>query len=143
MIHLPPGRVAADILQQLFPEHWTRLDEDQVFLAVQNGQATEASLLAHVHCEAQGIQERIPVKLVTGPVREALIKRFAEKTPPERVTALQCAQRLPNEAAVRLVWDKGVATPTGMATTGPPVPNWKLVAPCTGVPDSSRKVFLS
>lgn len=107
------------VVQRMVPSEWTPLDEDQVFLAVQNGQATEASLLAHVHCEAEGIQERIPVKLVTGPVREALIKRFAEKTPPERLTTLQCAQRLPNEAAVRLVWGKGVATPTGMATTEP------------------------
>jgi uncharacterized protein YfaS (alpha-2-macroglobulin family) len=105
------------VVQHIFPDHWTRLDEDQVFLAVQNGQATEASLLAHVHCEAEGIQERIPVKLVTGPVREALIKNFAPKAAPERVTALQCAQRLPNDAAVRLVWGKGVATANGMATT--------------------------
>lgn len=107
------------VVQRIAPQEWMPVEEEQVFLAVQNGEATEASLLAHVHCEAEGIQERIPVKLVTGPVREALVKQFAQKTPPERVTALQCAQRLPNEAAVRLVWGEGVATPGGMATTVP------------------------
>ena len=111
--------IGGPVVQRIVPQEWMPVEEEQVFLTVQNGQATEASLLAHVHCEAEGIQERIPVKLVTGPVREALIKRFAQKTPPERITALQCAQRLPNDAAVRLVWDKGVATPSGMATSEP------------------------
>ena len=107
------------VAQRIFPSEWTPLDEEQIFLTLQNGQATDASVLAHVYCEAEGIQERVPVKLVTGPAREALIKRFAERTPPERITAFQCAQRLPNDAAVRLVWGKGVATANGVATIEP------------------------
>ena len=87
------------------------LDEEQVFLLLQNGPVDNASLVANVWCETAGVQERIPVKLVAGAVRDALVKRFEPNAPPERLTALQCAQRLPNEAAVQLVWGKGVSTP--------------------------------
>ena len=97
------------------------LDEEQVFLLLQNGPVSEDSLLANVWCEAAGVQERIPVRLVTGAVRDALIERFEPKVPADRLSALQCAQRLPNEAAVRLVWGKGISTPgaNGVASSKP------------------------
>jgi uncharacterized protein YfaS (alpha-2-macroglobulin family) len=106
---------------RIHPASHQRLDEEQVFLLLQNGPASGDSLLANVWCEAAGVQERIPVRLVTGPVRDALIEQFESKAPPERLTALQCAQRLPNEAAVRLVWGKGVSTPgaNGVASSAP------------------------
>nr|WP_314624589.1 MG2 domain-containing protein [uncultured Noviherbaspirillum sp.] len=106
------------------------LDEEQVFLLLQNGSASVESLLANAWCEAAGVQERIPVRLVTGPVRDALVKKFEPAAPAERLSALQCVQRLPNEAAVRLVWGKGVSTPgaDGVATSKPQYFDYKVRA---------------
>lgn len=113
-----------------YPGDFQNLDEEQVFLLVQNGAASAESILANVWCEAAGVQERIPVRLVTGAVREALIKQFEPKTPPERLSTLQCAQRLPSGSAVRLVWGKGVATPgaNGLPTSKPQSFKYKVRA---------------
>ena len=102
---------------RIHPETYERLDEDQVFLLAQNGAATEASLLASVYCEVQGINERIPVRLVKGPARDALRRQFEPQAPDENLTALQCQQRLPNDAEARLTWGKGVATAGGASTS--------------------------
>ena len=104
---------------RIHPSTHQQLDEEQVFLVVLNGAARADSVLASVWCEAEGVQERIPVRLVTGAVRDALIKQFEPKAPPEQLSALQCTQRLPNEAAVRLVWGKGVSTANGVVTSQP------------------------
>ncbi|MEB0010147.1 MG2 domain-containing protein [Glaciimonas sp. Cout2] len=102
------------------------IDEEQVFILVQNGVATSDSLLKHVYCEAEGVHERIPVKLITGASRKVLLDQFAEKINPEVVSTVQCQQRLPNDSAVRLTWDKGVVTPSGIATTQPQVFKFKV-----------------
>lgn len=109
-----------------FPNVHDLIDEEQIFVLVQNGAATEASMRAHLYCEAEGVHERLPVKFVTGQVRTDLLKHFAEKIEPERVATVQCQQRLPNDAAVRLVWGKGIATPSGIATTQPQVFKFKV-----------------
>lgn len=113
---------------RIHPSAHQPLDEEQVFLLLQNGPASTDSMLANVWCEAAGVQERIPVRLVTGAVRDALIQRFEPKAPPERLTTLQCTQRLPNEAAVRLVWGKGVSTPgaDGVASSAPQYFNYAV-----------------
>ena len=104
---------------RIYPSDHQQLDEEQVFLVLQNGPARADSMLAHVWCEAEGVQERIPVRLVTGAVRDALVREFEPKAPSEQLSALQCTQRLPNEAAVRLVWGKGVSAASGAANSQP------------------------
>ncbi|WP_413541687.1 alpha-2-macroglobulin family protein [Collimonas humicola] len=103
-----------------------RIEEEQIFILVQNGAATSESILQHVYCEAEGVHERIPVKLISGTVRKDLLEHFAEKINPERVSTLQCQQRLPNDSAVSLTWDKGVATPSGIASRQPQVFKFKV-----------------
>ncbi|MGS0743634.1 alpha-2-macroglobulin family protein [Glaciimonas sp. GG7] len=105
---------------------WETIDEEQIFILVQNGAATSDSILKHVYCEAEGVHERIPVKLIDGPVRQALLKQFADKINPEIVSTMQCQQRLPNDGAVRLTWDKGVMTPSSIATTRSQVFTFKV-----------------
>jgi uncharacterized protein YfaS (alpha-2-macroglobulin family) len=95
------------------------IDEDQMFVLIQNGPVSEASLRDHVYCEAEGIHERIPAKAIDAAARQQLLKYFAKNVDPTRVSTLQCQQRLPNNAAVKLIWDKGIATPSGIATTHP------------------------
>jgi len=98
-----------------FPYNGARINEEQVFVLVQNGAASDDSLRGHVYCEADGVHERIPVTLIGGEVRTELLKHFAKDIEPERVSTVQCQQRLPAGAAMRLVWDRGVATPSGVA----------------------------
>ncbi|MFC5474777.1 alpha-2-macroglobulin family protein [Paraherbaspirillum soli] len=102
------------------------IDEQQIFILVQNGTATSDSILKHVYCEAEGVHERIPVKLIGGADRKELLDHFAEKINPDRVSTVQCQQRLPNDGAVQLVWDKGVATPSGIASSQPQVFKFKV-----------------
>ncbi|WP_050460547.1 alpha-2-macroglobulin family protein [Herbaspirillum autotrophicum] len=95
------------------------IEEDQAFILVQNGAATQASIRAHLYCEAEGIHERIPVKFVADDMRKALLKQFEPQSDPANVTIVQCQQRLPNDAAVKLTWDRGIMTPSGIATSQP------------------------
>src|SRR5262249_47808837 len=65
---------------------------------------------AHAWCEVQGIGERLPVTVVTGPARGDVLKgRRIEPKRAERMLMLACARPLPPPPAVRLIWGKGVA----------------------------------
>jgi uncharacterized protein YfaS (alpha-2-macroglobulin family) len=97
------------------------IDEEQMFVLIQNGEATAASVRDHVYCQAETINERIPAKAVDAAAREQLLAAFAKNIDPARVSVLQCQQRLPNDAAVTLTWDKGIATPSGVATSQPQI----------------------
>ncbi|HTN67213.1 MAG TPA: alpha-2-macroglobulin, partial [Burkholderiaceae bacterium] len=104
-------------VRRTIPGNGATADPEQVFLLVQNGAATDDSLRQHLFCEAAGVHERIPVKLVSGPVRQELLKHFVDKLDPQTVSTVQCQQRLPAGAKMQLVWDRGIATPTGVATS--------------------------
>ena len=101
------------------PYDGANIEEEQAFILTQNGPATEASIRQHVYCEVAGVHERIPVKLLDKEARAALLKNFEPNEDPARVTIVQCQQRFPNDAAVKLVWDKGIATASGLATSKP------------------------
>ncbi len=99
------------------PSHG-KIDEQQLFMLELNGPATPESVQDNVWCAADGIGERIPVKLIDGAQRTALLKSFgrdkdAEKSP-QRFVTLQCNRTLPAGGRVQLVYGKGVATPSGV-----------------------------
>jgi len=126
-----------------FPhEGWSAIDEEQIFLLKLDAPATQQSIEANAHCVVEGISEQIPVTVVMGKEREELLKarqflgydyfrilwkegdessirvrnrslEEAEKT----IFALRCQRRLPPATQVRLVWGKGIATESGIATT--------------------------
>ena len=92
------------------PSEGSVIEEDQHFLLRLNGAAVEATVLANAWCEVEGIGERLPVRVVGGAVREALLKaRSTEAQQADRVLVLTCTRPLPNAAALRLVWGKGIA----------------------------------
>ncbi|MEM4989181.1 MG2 domain-containing protein [Collimonas sp. H4R21] len=103
-----------------------RIEEEQAFILIQNGAATSDSILKHVYCQAEGVHERIPVKFIAGAERKQLLEHFADKINPDRVSTLQCQQRLPNDGAVSLTWDKGVSTASGIASSQPQVFKFKV-----------------
>ncbi|MBB2920364.1 Ig-like domain-containing alpha-2-macroglobulin family protein [Cupriavidus alkaliphilus] len=96
------------------------IEEDQVFALRFNGAATAASLREHAWCQAQGLGERIPVRLLAGKERETVLEAIRwdrlAKPAPDAVHLLACQQRLPAAARVQLVLGAGIATPSGVAT---------------------------
>jgi uncharacterized protein YfaS (alpha-2-macroglobulin family) len=108
-------------VQNLQPYQGARIDEEQFFALRLSGQASLASLQAHVWCAMDGLGEKIAVRLLQGSERAALLKaqgwdKEADKNPLAFV-ALACQRRLTPSAKLQLVFGKGVATPGGVANT--------------------------
>ncbi|RZT38355.1 alpha-2-macroglobulin family protein [Cupriavidus agavae] len=97
------------------------VEEDQVFALRFNGAATAGSIREHAWCQAEGLGERIPVRLLAGKDRDAVIEALHWKEVAKReadaIHLLACQQRLPGGARMQLVLDAGIATPSGLATT--------------------------
>jgi uncharacterized protein YfaS (alpha-2-macroglobulin family) len=114
------------------------VDEDQVFLLGLDARATEESVRANAYCDVAGRADRVPVRIVTGAERRTILERqqhfvarvarasldrasFTQIMARRDYDALPlalvaCRTRLPNEAEVRLVWGRGIATESGIAT---------------------------
>ena len=108
-------------VQRVLPGTWEDIDEEQYFVLQLNGPATLKSVQEHVWCTAEGMGERLPVRLITGAEREALITNPAMKKraaqDPLSVATLACNRRLTPATQVQLVWGRGVATPSGVANS--------------------------
>ena len=108
-------------VQRLRPSTYQPIDEEQFFTLQLNGQATLQSLRDKVWCSVEGLGERVPVRLIDGEDRAALLKsqdlgKAASKDPLRYVT-LACNRRLTPATKVQLVYGKGVTTPSGVANT--------------------------
>jgi uncharacterized protein YfaS (alpha-2-macroglobulin family) len=140
---------------RIVPGEGARIDERQVFIVGLDAPATPDSVRAHAWCTAAGVNEQIPVRLVTGAERKAILdarKDFAANylrvllldpdagrtrgflfrlpttgsdqdkflrlrdAPDSPLLTLACARTLPAGAAMKLVWGKGIAATTGIAT---------------------------
>ena len=119
-----PGITSADsyqfnsggpFVQSVQPYHGSRIDEDQFFILQLNGAATLASIQANVWCTAQGLGERIDIRLLSGKERESLLTarglQLAATQDPLKFVTLACNRRLTPSAKVQLVFGKGVSTP--------------------------------
>ena len=92
------------------PYDGATIEEDQFFLLRLSGAAVEATIVANAWCEVEGIGERIGMRVIGGDARAELLKaRHIEKAQAERTLVLACQRPLPNGAAVRIVWGKGIA----------------------------------
>ena len=108
-------------VQAVLPYADSPVDEEQYFALRLSGAASLASVQAHMWCTVGGLGERIAVRLIEGKERAALLKahswdRDAAQNPLAFVT-LACNRRLTPSAKLQLVFDKGVATPEGVANT--------------------------
>ncbi|MES2260494.1 MAG: MG2 domain-containing protein [Pseudomonadota bacterium] len=116
------------------------IDERQVFVLNLDAVAREDSIVAHAWCRADGINEKIPVRLLSGPEREQVLaarkdfvnrhltvyyaargivwqagvavrNKRVEQLP---LALLQCARSLPADADVTLVWGADIASDSGL-----------------------------
>ncbi|WP_251971848.1 alpha-2-macroglobulin family protein [Sphaerotilus microaerophilus] len=102
---------AGPTVQQVWPWEGAEVEEEAHWLLQLNGPVQGASLADHAWCEVQGIGERIPLVLVDGPARAAVLKaRRVGAAQAERSLLLRCQRPLPAGATVRLVWGAGIAS---------------------------------
>lgn len=96
-------------VRQIWPSGG-QIEEDQHFLLMLNGQADAATVQAKARCEVEGIGEAMPVQIVSGRLRDTLLKeRGIQGARAERSLLLHCQRPMPNGARMRLVWGQGIA----------------------------------
>lgn len=126
-----------------YPEDgWEVLDEEQVFLLKLAAAATTQSIQSHAHCVVDGIEERIPLEVLSGEARAAILKERSSlgyqyfqllwkdgavtrarlrhevlDKAEELISVVRCKRRLPPATQVRLQWGAGIATASGIGTT--------------------------
>ncbi|WP_374680034.1 alpha-2-macroglobulin family protein [Hydrocarboniphaga effusa] len=117
------------------------IDSDQLFLLALDAPATRESIEQHAWCAVDNLSERLPVKLLEGAERKAVLdqreqlgyqyrrllrddgedawtKLSTEQTAQreQRLVLLRCARPLPDASGVDLVWGAGIAAAGGAAT---------------------------
>ncbi|TWO68991.1 alpha-2-macroglobulin [Caenimonas sedimenti] len=106
-------------VQQIRPGTSQRIDEEQFFALQLNGAATLQSVRDNVWCSAEGLGERVPIRLLEGAERTAFLKSLGLEKPaaqdPLRHVTFACNRRLAPNAKVQVIYGKGVATPSGIA----------------------------
>lgn len=100
------------------PGSYERIDEEQYFLLQLNGAATLKSIQDNVWCSLEGLGERVPVKLIEGKERDALLKSQgldkAAATEPLMYVTITCNRRLTPASKMQLVYGNRVSTPSGV-----------------------------
>ncbi|CAN7653950.1 alpha-2-macroglobulin family protein [Duganella sp. LjRoot269] len=130
------------IVSSLPREGAGNIDEQQIFILGLDAPATDDSVAAHAWCRAEGINEKIGVRILGGAERQRILDQRKEFTDRYlslyfkargvvwRATAtvrdkrmeklplvvLQCKRNLPAEAEVSLVWGAGIAADSGIVT---------------------------
>ena len=108
------------------------VDENQIFLLGLDAPATPPSVKAHAHCAIEGLGEQVPVTVLEGEAREAVLRTVRKKpylyhrltgadgaaarSRENQIIALQCQRTLPAAHQVSLIWGKGIAAPSGLQT---------------------------
>ncbi|MBL4616544.1 MAG: hypothetical protein JKY46_02530, partial [Robiginitomaculum sp.] len=98
------------------------LSEDQYFEFLLDGEADKDSVQQLSWCEVEGIAEKIPVQVLDTPEgkRDNAISIW-----------LKCQNALPSATKVRLVWEKGIRSTSGIATTSRQSFDYKVRPPFT------------
>ena len=102
---------------RVYPSSSGQIEEEQAFALLLNGAATADSIQRFAYCEVAGVGERLPVRLVTGQARDAILKAVNLVPQQARAVTLQCGRPIAPDAKVAVVWGKGIATANGVAST--------------------------
>ena len=109
-------------VKSISPNTYQRIGEDQYFALLLSGEAAPASVQANVWCAVEGLGERVAVRAISGPERDAIIKASGWKefaaASPLSVLTLACNRKLTSDAKVQLVFGKGVSTPAKAGAPG-------------------------
>ena len=127
------------IVSSLPEEGSLRVDERQAFLLALDGPADPKSLAEHAYCEVNGLGERIALDILQGDARTDILRQRqalgydynyllspedpesadrlrgeALKQAEARLQVVRCRRSLPPDTDVRVVWGKGVRSPSGV-----------------------------
>lgn len=107
-------------VSSISPDTYESVDEQQYFALRLTGAATTDSLQKRVWCTSEGVGERIPVQLIEGKERDAVLKqqhwdKDAAKNP-QSYAVLACNRRLTSGSKMTLVYGKGVAMANGLVS---------------------------
>jgi len=117
------------------------VSEDQVFILELDGQPVEETVLQNAWFTVEGIEERIGAKILKGSERETILKseyRWEWEKPKGTLVLLQAKRRFPSSVRVDVVWGKGIATESGVATEEQQVLPFKTRSPFTATFGCSR-----
>ncbi len=96
----------APIVTDVQPYQGANIDEDQHFLLRLNGKVEPAAAAAGAWCEVDGLLDRIPVKVVEGAARDAVLgARRRRGSDDANALLLACQRAFAPDSKVRLVWN--------------------------------------
>ncbi|MBP1747825.1 MAG: alpha-2-macroglobulin, partial [Deltaproteobacteria bacterium] len=114
------------------PYEGDQIEERQTFLFRLDAPATEPSVIKNVSCSIEGVRERVGIRLITSEERAEILKATRlSKNEQERTVIFQCRQAFPPGSKVKVIWGKGIAAKSGMATTAPQVLEFTARGPFT------------
>jgi alpha-2-macroglobulin len=93
-----------------------QIDAGQIFVLYLDAAPQEASLTENVYFSVAGVKERVGINIVTGNERRKILKAINYKGDDRLVVLVQARQAFPDAAAVKLIWGRGVASTSGIAT---------------------------
>ena len=93
--------------RSLTPRPGGLIEEDQAFVIDASGALKTESVERNVWCEADGVGNRIPVRIVPETTRNEILATLHRSMQPGTLV-ITCSERLPAGAKMRLVWGKGV-----------------------------------
>ncbi|MCF8198208.1 MAG: alpha-2-macroglobulin [Sulfuritalea sp.] len=99
----------------VYPTPGEGIEEDQAFVITPAGPIKPASVEKNVWCEADGVGNRIPVRLLPKQQRAEILKVMRRIGNDDVVVS--CSERLPAGAKMKLVWSKGVEAENGAKAT--------------------------
>lgn len=93
--------------RSLTPRPGGAIEEDQAFVIDASGTLKSESVERNVWCEADGVGNRIPVRILPETIRNDILATLHRGMQPGTLV-IACSERLPAGAKMRLVWGKGV-----------------------------------
>lgn len=109
---------------------WGEIEEQAIVLLALDAEPEPNSILEHVYFSADGVGERIGVRLVDGDERAAILATLdAESRTSQPLVLVQPRQVLPPAAKVRLVWGAGVRSLSGQVNPADHILDFETRAP--------------
>jgi len=92
---------------QVQPYKYQPIEEDQVFLVTPRSPVKPQTVQDHAWCEAEGVGEKLPLKVLPDAELQNILRGTREQTKPGTFAA-QCLTKLPPGAKMKLVWGAGI-----------------------------------
>src|SRR4029453_5501549 len=115
------------------------IDEAQAFVLALDAEPTDESVRRHGGLAVGGFPRRWGCRLLGGEDPRAILKARLAEPPRGPVLVIQAVQRFPNGARVILVWGKGVAAESGVATGQDQSLHFKVRDPFTVLLECERE----